>query len=80
MLIAFKSQASNDVIYVELARSVSVETIKKIENRLDKIINRYEEANNGDYYNFNIYEAIEKVMNASKLKWYFPRPDVTIYF
>lgn len=81
MLICFESQSgSNGSVYVELARTVSQETVKKLEMRLDKFIEKYLEARNGDGFGFNIYEAVEKVMNASKLKWRFPRPDATIYY
>ena len=81
MLICFESQSgSNGSVYVELARTVSQETVKKLELKLDRLIENYAEAHNGDCYGFNIYEAIEKVMNTSKLKWRFPCPDVTIYY
>ena len=81
MLICFESQSgSNGSVYVELARTVSPETVKKLEMHLDRIIEKYSEANNGDFYGFNIYDAITKVMNTSKLKWRFPCPDVTIYY
>ena len=80
MLICFESQSGNGSVYVELARTVSQETVKKLEIRLDRIIEKYSEANNGDCYGFNIYDAITEVMNTSKLKWRFPRPDVTIYY
>ena len=81
MIIGFATQSMDSTtIFVELSRKVSAETIKKLEGNLDKLVENYGARNNGDYSGFNIYAAVETVMNRSRLKWRFLKPDVYIYF
>ena len=82
MVIGFMEQCSSTAtpIYVVLSRTVSQETVKKLSAALDKVIARYGEKTNGDYSEFDICVAIDFVMNKSKLKWHFMRPDVFIYY
>lgn len=81
MVIGFTDQFSNNTpIFVVLSRTVSQGTIKKIELALEKLIACYGEANNGDYSGFDMHGAIERVMNSSRLKWNFFKPDVFIYY
>lgn len=81
MVIGFTNQfQTSNPIFVELSRKVSQETINKIENKLSKFISAYGERTNGDYSDFNIVIAIEKVMNSTGLKWQFLRPDVFITY
>ena len=81
MILGFSSQsAESNTMFVELSRKVSEETTKKLETSLDRLIESYGIRNNGDYSGFNIYAAVETVMNRSRLKWRFLKPDVYIYF
>lgn len=81
MVIGFTDQfQTSNPVFVALSRKVSKNTVNRIESTLSKFISSYGERTNGDYSDFNIVVAIEKVMNSTGLKWQFLRPDVFITY